>query len=164
MLDKQQESLGEQSKPQPVTHTEKLCVTVFASLATVLLLQVSSRYLFNNAIGWTEEAARYLLVILSLLGISLVFKRNTHIRFTFFLRFIPNRLSHWHDVMVSFTNTGFILFLLLSAFSIAPLLVSHQMSSIDISISDFYYVITLVLFLCLVSAIRFFISLIRRKG
>ena len=69
MLDKQQESLGEQSKQQPVTRTEKLCVTVFASLATVLLLQVSSRYLFNNAIGWTEEAARYLLVILSLLGI-----------------------------------------------------------------------------------------------
>ncbi len=43
-------------------------IAVFAMLFGVVFLQFFTRYILNDSVSWTEEAARYLLILLSFAG------------------------------------------------------------------------------------------------
>jgi TRAP-type C4-dicarboxylate transport system permease small subunit len=43
-------------------------LAIFAMLFAVVFLQFSSRYAFGSSVSWTEEAARYLLILLAFVG------------------------------------------------------------------------------------------------
>ncbi|SDJ92443.1 TRAP transporter small permease [Natronincola ferrireducens] len=55
-------------------------------------LQIIFRVFFN-ALVWTEEAARYLLVWSSFLGATLAYKRKMHIAVTFGVDLLPSSLK-----------------------------------------------------------------------
>ncbi len=48
------------------------------SMATIVGVQVFSRYALNHSLFWSEEAARYLLVWLTFLGASVAYRRKAH--------------------------------------------------------------------------------------
>ena len=56
-----------------------LLVALFAALVLMVVWQVLSRYALNNPSAFTEEAARYLMIWVSLLGASYVFRMRLHI-------------------------------------------------------------------------------------
>ena len=64
-------------------------LAVFWVLAGVVFYQVFTRYALNDAAGWTEEIARYLLVAVTFLGGAMAVRRNTHIQVDFVYRFLP---------------------------------------------------------------------------
>jgi TRAP-type C4-dicarboxylate transport system permease small subunit len=66
-----------------------LVLAVFWVLAYVVFYQVFTRYALNDAAGWTEEIARYLLVAVTFLGGAMAVRRNTHIQVDFLYRFLP---------------------------------------------------------------------------
>ncbi|SKA12617.1 TRAP transporter small permease [Consotaella salsifontis] len=47
---------------------EAFLVLLFSSLVVVVVIQVGSRYIFNNPTTWTEETARFLFIWLGLIG------------------------------------------------------------------------------------------------
>ncbi len=57
-----------------------IVLAVFWALAVVVFYQVFTRYVLNDAAGWTEEIARYLLVAVTFLGGAMAVRRNTHIQ------------------------------------------------------------------------------------
>lgn len=64
---------------------------VFAGMAAligVITLQIVSRVFFN-AVGWTEEVARFLLVWITFLAGTLAFQRGRHIAVTFAVDALP---------------------------------------------------------------------------
>ena len=56
-----------------------LLVALFAALVLMVVWQVLSRYALNSPSAFTEEAARYLMIWVSLLGASYVFRMRLHI-------------------------------------------------------------------------------------
>src|SRR5712671_4267623 len=66
-----------------------IVLAVFWALAAVVFYQVFTRYVMNDAAGWTEEIARYLLVAVTFLGGAMAVRRGTHIQVDFVYRFLP---------------------------------------------------------------------------
>ena len=57
---------------------ERLLAALGMAMAAIVATQVVCRYLFNNSLFWSEEAARYLLVWLSFLGAAAAYYRGAH--------------------------------------------------------------------------------------
>lgn len=62
---------------------------VFACLFAFVALQFFTRYVLNDSLAWTEEIARYFLVLLGFLGCVTCARKGSHIR----LEFMHRRLS-----------------------------------------------------------------------
>lgn len=56
-----------------------LLVILGSAMFAVVLLQVICRYLFNNSLFWSEEAARMLLVQITFLGAAVAYYGKFHI-------------------------------------------------------------------------------------
>src|SRR5258708_12409558 len=66
-----------------------ITLAVFWILAVVVFYQVFTRYVLNDAAGWTEEIARYLLIAVTFLGGAMAVRRGTHIQGDFVYPFLP---------------------------------------------------------------------------
>jgi TRAP-type C4-dicarboxylate transport system permease small subunit len=56
-----------------------LAIAIFWALAVIVFLQFFTRYVLNNSFAWTEEIARYLLMVLVFVGGAMVTRRRTQI-------------------------------------------------------------------------------------
>lgn len=56
-----------------------LAIGIFWSLAVIVFLQFFTRYVLNNSLAWTEEIARYLLMVLVFVGGAMVTRRRSQI-------------------------------------------------------------------------------------
>ena len=63
-------------------------VITFTILAGV---QVVSRYVFNNSITWSEQAARYMFVWLVMLGLPILYRHGEHVGFTMVAEALPEK-------------------------------------------------------------------------
>lgn len=79
----------QKQKPQFPALDAGLLIVLFWLLALVVFVQFFTRYVLNDSIGWTEELARYLLVMVTFAGACLAVRRNTHIAVEFFYRYLP---------------------------------------------------------------------------
>lgn len=77
-------------------------VVLFALMALMIVittLQVIFRFFFQ-ALGWSEELTRFLLVLTSLAGTSIAFKRGSHIAVTAFVNHLPRFLKKMASLLV----------------------------------------------------------------
>ena len=81
---------------------------VFWVLAGVVFYQVFTRYVMNDAAGWTEEIARYLLVAVTFLGGAMAVRRNTHIQVDFVYRFLPQKAGRALSTFVDAARAAFL--------------------------------------------------------
>lgn len=104
-----------------------------AALVAVVALQVISRYVFKNPIIWTEEAARYMLIIITFLGAPIAVRNGANVS----LDFIFSRLSEQQKrplTLISllpelfFHMCGIVLSLRMAVFSKGRYLVSVRIS------------------------------------
>src|SRR5260221_4262191 len=65
-------------------------LAVFWILALVVFYQVFTRYVMNDAAGWTEEIARYLLIAVTFLGGAMAVRRGTPIHVEFVFPLLPS--------------------------------------------------------------------------
>lgn len=73
-------------KPKvPLAIEEVLTALVMAALALITFVNVVVRYFTNRSFAWTEEISVFLMIVLALVGASVAFARNHHIRIEFFV-------------------------------------------------------------------------------
>ena len=82
-------------------------LAVFWILACVVFYQVFTRYVLNDAAGWTEEIARYLLIAVTFLGGAMAVRRNTHIQVDFVYRFLPRAAGRVLSLLVDGVRVAF---------------------------------------------------------
>lgn len=71
-------------------------LALFAALFCVVFLQFFTRYALNDSIAWTEEAARYLLILLTFAGAIRCQIMGSHIALEFVDKFYGRHLKWVH--------------------------------------------------------------------
>jgi TRAP-type C4-dicarboxylate transport system permease small subunit len=80
---------------------------IFVVLILIVATQFFTRYVLNNSLGWTEEMARYLLIMLAFVGSVTCVRKGSHIYLEFFYRYVPRRFIKPMAVSVEIISGAF---------------------------------------------------------
>jgi len=74
-----------------------LCAFLLAAITAIILVSVFYRYVLGNALSWSEEAGRFLVVFVGLTGAAIALHKDEHASFTALLTRFPrsSRGSCW---------------------------------------------------------------------
>jgi len=70
-----------------------LCAFLLAAITAIILVSVFYRYVLGNALSWSEEAGRFLVVFVGLTGAAIALHKDEHASFTALLTRFPARLQ-----------------------------------------------------------------------
>ena len=62
-----------------VTANRWIVIAMMAVMATLVFMNVVSRYIFNHSIIWAEEVSQYLMVWVAFLGAGLALRQGRHV-------------------------------------------------------------------------------------
>lgn len=131
-------------RPSPLSLLARLETVVAVSLFVLLIvtvgLQVVTRYVFNNSLGWTEEIARYLLVGVTFLGGGIAVRRRAHLSLEIWSG-ASERVRKVHSRLIDLVTAAFYGWAAVLSFSISGALARQRMTVIDVPISVLYYVV-----------------------
>ncbi len=77
------------------------------AMALLVAVQVFFRYALNHSIFWSEELARFLLVWLTFLGASVVYRRGAHASVDFIYRRLEPRGRRAVNILVHLLSLAF---------------------------------------------------------
>ena len=90
------ENLSENEGARPgspiMRPVEFVAAALVAFIICVLLLGVTSRYVFSLPFVWVDEVASISFIWLAMLGSAIAIDRNEHLRLTLFVGMMPERL------------------------------------------------------------------------
>jgi len=68
-------------------------IVAIAFMVTAILIQVIARYLFNNALPWPDEAARFCMLWMTGLMAPTAFRRGSFVALDMISGFLPKRVA-----------------------------------------------------------------------
>jgi TRAP-type C4-dicarboxylate transport system permease small subunit len=80
---------------------ENLAALFMGGLLFTLFLQVFTRYVLNDPLSWTEEAARYIYVYIVFLGASAAISDRSHVGIDYFAKALPLRAQWTVSLLVN---------------------------------------------------------------
>jgi TRAP-type C4-dicarboxylate transport system permease small subunit len=89
--------------------TQYTIAGMMAAMTVIIALQVFFRYVLNDALSWTEEIARYLMIWICFLGSAMALKYGEHISVTFLQDRFPPRLRQVVGLTMGLAVLGFFL-------------------------------------------------------
>jgi TRAP-type C4-dicarboxylate transport system permease small subunit len=113
-------------------------LVVFWLLAYTVFYQFFTRYVLDDSAAWTEEIARYLLIIVTFLGGSMAVRRNTHIHVEFLYRFLPAPVGRVLSTVVDLIRLGFLGYATWLAVDLVPRMNNLGMTVVDLPMSYVY--------------------------
>ena len=83
------------------------CVVLFTLLVLLVSWQVFTRLVLGNPSIWSEEAARYTFIWLSLIGISIATGEKADVAIDFFVQKVPARWQRWLELLAYLSTLSF---------------------------------------------------------
>jgi TRAP-type C4-dicarboxylate transport system permease small subunit len=120
---------------------DAIVFTLFWALFVVVFLQFFTRYVLNNALGWTEEIARYLLIGVCFVGSVMAVRKGTHITVEALMITLPERLRRVAAIAVDAIMVCFCALMTWHA-SVLSQRTNQYMVSIDVPKSVIYWGVT----------------------
>lgn len=137
---------------------------IFWTLLIIVFIQFFSRYVLNSSLSWTEEIARYLLILLGFVGSVTCVRKKSHIYLEFFYRFLPANGVKWLVITVSFINAAFFTYAGIVSIELAKRTHHQAMTSIDLPKGVIYWTVSASCFAMGLVAFWEFITLFKRRG
>lgn len=134
----------------------------FWGLAIVVFLQFFTRYVLNDSLAWTEEIARYILILVAFGGAMTVVRKGTSIFLEFFYRYIPPLIGKWLSVGVEVMTTAFYGYLIWLGVDLS-LKTKTKMASAPIPKSIVYWSVTAFLVVMVIFSAIWVIRKIRQS-
>lgn len=95
-----------------INFIEKTIISVSVIfMAVLLILNTVTRVLFNNSMSFTQEISKFLLIILTFIGVSFASRIGRHIRMEGIFSLLPYKYQRGLMIFISLA-TSFIMFLL----------------------------------------------------
>jgi len=133
---------------------------IFVILFFIVALQFFTRYVLNDSLGWTEEIARYFLILLGFVGGVTCVRKGKHIFLEFAYHFLPVKSIKPIILVVEVIVAGFWGYAGWLAIELAQKTASN-MVSINLPKAYLYYIVAASCFLMAVFAV---LNLIREAG
>ena len=133
----------------------------FWGLAVIVFLQFFTRYVLNDSLAWTEEIARYVLIVVAFTGAITVTRKGTHIFLEFFYRYINPTLGKWLAVTVEAITTIFYGYMVWLGIELS-LKTKTKMASAEIPKSLIYWAVTACLVAMTIYSLLWMIRKIRQ--
>lgn len=95
---------------------EMLMAVLIGVFTLLILVQVVSRYVFNNTVTWSEQAARYLFIWLIFLGMPILYRHGEHVGFTMVVERFPRKVQDIIGIVIHILVLVFCVFWLVQAF------------------------------------------------
>lgn len=113
-------------------------------LASIVFLQFFTRYVLNDSLAWTEEIARYILIVVGFFGAISVTRKGTHIFLEFFYRYLSPRAGKWLTTLMELVSLAFYGYLAWLAVELA-MKTRTKMASVEIPKSLLYWSVAVAL-------------------
>ena len=116
---------------------------VFWLLALDVFYQFFTRYVLSDSAAWTEEIARYLLIVVTFVGSAMGVRRNTHIHVEFVYRYLPPGIQRGMSTAVDVVRIALFAYASWLAIELVPRMHNLQMTVIDFPVSYIYVFVAL---------------------
>jgi TRAP-type C4-dicarboxylate transport system permease small subunit len=84
------------------------CMIAIGGMTVIVIVGVIFRYVLMNPLGWTEEAARYLMIWAASLAISLGIMKGEHVGISLLVNAFSPNLQRWIGVFVNLMILAFL--------------------------------------------------------
>jgi len=115
-----------------------LTLVFFWLLAIDVFYQFFTRYVLSDSAAWTEEIARYLLIIVCFVGASMGMRRNTHIHVEFLYRWFPPWLGRALSTFVDVVRVAFLGYATYLSVILLPRMQNLKMTIVDFPMTYVY--------------------------
>jgi TRAP-type C4-dicarboxylate transport system permease small subunit len=160
-LDEQERHDDAARNEKPIGLVDIPALLVFTTLFTVVFLQFFTRYVLNDSLAWTEEAARYLLIILVFYGVIKCELLDSHIR----LEFIDMVLKRHLGLLKNAAALLSIFYYSFLAYALALLAKKTSFQSmVSLPFPKYYLYILIFLALILLIAVQVILFVKRLRG
>ena len=127
-----------------VSKVEELIAVIGLSAMTVItLVAVFFRYVLQSPIIWSEEAARYLMVWSTMLGISIATRQKAHLGIDIFVSMAPKKLQRALEIFS--TLMMIVMFVFLTGISIVFIQSAIRTGNVSPMLRIPFYIIYLAL-------------------
>jgi TRAP-type transport system small permease protein len=115
-----------------------LVLLVFWALALDVFYQFFTRYVLADSAAWTEEIARYLLIMVTFLGGAMAVRRNTHIHVEFVYRYMPASFGRALSTFVDIVRIAFLGYATFLSVQLIPKMQNLNMTVVNFSMAWIY--------------------------
>ncbi len=136
-----------------------ICVVLFVALVLIVTWQVFTRQVLHNSAPWTEEAARYTFVVLSVFSAAYVFGERGHIA----VEMLVEKFGLGAQKVMVFLIEATVMFFIgavfvLGGWLLAQNAMNQSLSAIPLTFGQVYMAMPiagiLILFFCLVRIVK----------
>jgi len=115
-----------------------VALLLFWGLAVVVFLQFFTRYVLNDSLAWTEEIARYLLIMVAFIGGGMAVRRMSHIHVEFIYVYLGRRAAVALSTLVDLLRIAFLAYATFLAWQVTELMHGQSMVVIEWPMSIVY--------------------------
>ena len=129
-----------------------------SAMFLILLAQVIMRYVFSRPLTWSEEAARFIFVYVSFIGMSYAYRQKGHIRMEVVVNLFPQAVRRGLEVLINLGTIALFCYMIPFSFRFIGIQAGVKATATHIPMSIVYTALPLGMAL---SCVRLLISSLR---
>jgi TRAP-type C4-dicarboxylate transport system permease small subunit len=84
------------------------CMIAIGGMTGIVILGVIFRYVLGSPLGWSEEAARYLMIWAASLAVSTGIMKGEHVGINLMVNAFPPKIQRWTAILVHLAILAFL--------------------------------------------------------